>query len=92
MYPCGDDNITAWRRERTHGRRERARNSDNRDSSVATGYWSNGDGFGIAWLRDPKIRYGLKGQVIYIRKLHNFDRPDRATYSFTLYLDRKLYT
>ena len=33
---------------------ERDRTSDNQANSVATVYWRNNDGFGIAWLRDPE--------------------------------------
>ena len=45
---CEDlTNVTVWRQERAH-------TSDNHDNSVATGYRSNNDGFGISWLRDPE--------------------------------------
>ena len=54
MYLFGDYNVTMWRRESIHDRRECNRNSDNKANYVATGYQSNDDGFGIKWLRDPE--------------------------------------
>ena len=63
MCPCWDKNIVVWRQERTHDWREHAHNSYNWDNSVATGYQSNNDSFGIAWLRDTENPRWFEGKI-----------------------------